>query len=92
MNSKMLALVETLDDTLAVVETKTVGDTLRDVKAKAAVKALANTLVEVGTKTLGDTLYDRRLRHWSTRWLIGKQRWKPKYLSEHYTICNSTPW
>ena len=74
MTSKMLALVETLDDTLAVVKTKAVGDTLRDVKAKALVKALANTLVEVGTKTLGDTLYDRRLRHWSTRWLIGKER------------------
>lgn len=75
MNSKkILALVETLDDTLAVVETKTVGDTLGDVKAEALVKVLANTLLEVGTKTPEDTLYDRRLRHWSTRWLTGKQR------------------
>lgn len=57
MNSKILALVETLDDTLAVVETKTVGDPQGDVKAEALVKALANTLVEVGTKsTWGHTI------------------------------------
>lgn len=57
MNSKILALVETLDDTLAVVKTKTVGDPLGDVKAEALVKALANTLVEVGTKsTWGHTI------------------------------------
>lgn len=57
MNSKILALVETLDDTLAVVETKTVGGPLGDVKAEALVKALANTLVEVGTKsTWGHTI------------------------------------
>lgn len=34
-NKKILALEETLDDTLAVVETKTVGVTLGDVNAEA---------------------------------------------------------
>ena len=34
-NKKILALEETLDDTLAVVETKTVGVTLGNVNAEA---------------------------------------------------------
>lgn len=49
------AQVDVQDKTLAVVEKKTLSDTMGDVKAKALVNTLDDALAEVDANRLGDT-------------------------------------
>lgn len=57
-DKKTQALVDKQSDTQAVVETRTVGDTLGELKCDALVNKLAITLTEDEAKTLRDTLRD----------------------------------
>ena len=76
-------MVDTVGDSEAEVEAETLDDTLIDVQA--LVDTLANSQTEVLAETLGDRLSDAHAqvdtlpdlrRHWSTRWLTRKQRWR----------------
>lgn len=59
----------TLADTLALVEPKTLGNTLFNVEAVTLVDTLVLTLAEVEAKTPSDTVGDVEAKAWSTRWV-----------------------
>ena len=68
------ALIDALNDTLAEVERDITVDALDD--AQTLVDTLADSLPQVEVVTLRDTLGMRR--HWSTRWLTRKHRWRQR--------------
>ena len=80
------ALVDTLADLQAEVEAEMLDDKLSN--AQALVETLADSPVEVEGETLGDTMSDAQAlvdtladlrKHWSTRWLTCKQRWRQRH-------------
>ena len=75
------------------MEAETLGGTVSD--AQALVDTLADLQAEVEGETLGDTLSDAQalidtladlLKHWSTRWLTRKKRWRQRRMATHWAM------
>lgn len=80
-----MALLETLGDTLAVVKTKTLGDTQRHLRAEALLKTLADAEAKVKLQALGITMGNVKVEA-----LVHKLR-KNLAIVKAATLCDIIP-